>query len=180
MRTSVVGGVVAIWFVATSVAIILFGNKGLQEFDPNLRLASSLMDLSFEQKLVNVLPRSGGSEIFHIIDTSCPCTFVNNLHRSAINKWAEQQQLKQTQLTLSQYPQLAHFVPSTPAVAVIDESHQLVYFGPYAEGAGCFQSKGIVDSAIKPVFERGEEVNTQIRSEAYGCYCETEPFLASR
>jgi hypothetical protein len=180
MRNAIVGGLVAIWFIATSAAIILFGNKGLQEFDPKLRLASSLMDLAFETKLVNSLPLSSGAQIFHIIDPKCPCSFINNIHRSSLNQWATQQKLKQTQINLDDFPKLSSFVPSTPAVAVIDHAKRLVYFGPYSEGAGCLQSEGLVDRVIKPVFEGGIVSNAQIRSEAYGCYCENSVPLTVR
>ncbi|GBL03774.1 thioredoxin-like domain-containing protein [Glaciecola sp. KUL10] len=180
MRPRVIGGLVAIWFIASSTAIIFFGNKGLQEFDPNLRLSMTLMDLDFEEKLVSVLPHSSTAKIYHIIDSSCPCAFVNNIHRSSLNKWAEQHQVDQTQLSLSDYPQLSAFVPSTPAVAVIDNESQLVYFGPYSEGAGCLQSEGLVDTVIKPVFEEGAPSQATIMSEAYGCYCETPVSIAGR
>jgi len=51
---------------------------------------------------------------------------------------------------------------------------QLVYFGPYSQGAGCLQSEGFVDAAIKPYFETAKHPLATIRTEAKGCYCQNE------
>ena len=46
----------SLWFVLCSAIVIWFGVSSKNQFDPELKLAQSIMDLGFEQSLVEILP----------------------------------------------------------------------------------------------------------------------------
>lgn len=169
-----------VWLGATSVSIIMLGGQTSQEFDPSLRLSQALMNLSFEKQLKETVSIENSAAIYHISDTGCACTFASNIHKNSLNKWADTMGIKQVEVSLADNAALADMVPSTPAIMVLGMQGQLIYFGPYSQGAGCFASEGVVDKVIKPYFD-GQVLSTQqatIRSEAVGCYCENKRRLS--
>lgn len=172
-----------IWVMVTSASIFLFAAQSIKEFDPKLYLASHLMTEDFEKRLVDALPNTSSSHIYHILKQGCGCALINSIHRNTLNTWAKEQSIKQATLMLQEYPELSALVPSIPAVIVIDNKGELVYFGPYSQGSGCFASDGFVDSVIERFVSqqaRGSINQAIIRSEGMGCYCQNEqatPYL---
>jgi hypothetical protein len=174
-----------IWFILTVFSIIWVGDKKYNEFDPQLRLSSAMMSLSMEEDVVSLLPvkihpRDNQftdiiGTIFHVSQGNCFCESLSKAHKSALNEWALARRVTYQNIELSNYPTLREFVPSTPAVIVLNSKRELVYLGPYSTGMGCFQNSGMVDERIKPYFESdgAPELNATIQSEAKGCYCAT-------
>ncbi len=183
----------AIWFGIAFWAINWVGASKFTDFDPELRLSSQMMSLSMEAELVKLLSNSteqnaiengeGGitddgenvnGTIFHVTQGSCFCERLSEGHRDKLNEWASSEQISYQNIDLSAMSDLRRFVPSTPAVIVLNKNRELVYLGPYSTGMGCFQSSGMVDERIKPYFQNSTtEFRATIQSEARGCYCAT-------
>lgn len=182
-----------IWFCIAFWAINWVGASKFTDFDPELRLSSQMMSLSMEAELVKVLSASVGRNalensdsgiisdsesvngtIFHVTQGSCFCETLSEGHRDKLNEWASSEQISYQNIDLSAMSDLRRFVPSTPAVIVLNKNRELVYLGPYSTGMGCFQSSGMVDERIKPYFQNSTtEFRATIQSEARGCYCAT-------
>lgn len=173
---------ITIWFLISSVAIFGLASTSKSEFDPNLTLSQGLMSLSFESRLENVLNEVSGRldtpVIFHVTQGGCHCEFLAKAHQNKLNKWSADNGFNNFTVDISQFPQLAEFIPSTPAIVAIDEYGSILYLGPYSRGAGCFSSKGQVDNLlIDYANNRANKKNSQrsiIATEASGCYCATQ------
>jgi hypothetical protein len=187
-----------LWGTFALVAIKWVGSDNFVEFDPELKLSAAIMSLSFESELVAALPNldegSRGS-IFHLVQGDCFCERLSDGHKANLSDWANKRSLTSKVLDLADYPSLLTYIPSTPAVLVVDENKNLVYLGPYSVGFGCFEDTGLVDLRIKPYFDKSVSAETetmhkystslkstdsininklsQIQSEAVGCYCPT-------
>jgi hypothetical protein len=182
-----------IWFCLAFWAINWAGASKFSDFDPELRLSSQMMSLSMEAELVKVLSASvaqNGLEnvesditndsenvngtIFHVTQGSCFCETLSEEHKNTLNEWASSRQISYQNIDVSAMSELRRFVPSTPAIIVLNKQRELVYLGPYSTGMGCFQSSGMVDERIKPYFQNSTaEFRATIQSEAKGCYCAT-------
>jgi hypothetical protein len=178
-----------IWFCIAFWAINWVGESKFTDFDPELRLSSEMMSLSMEAELVNLLPASveqnglenvdsdsenANGTIFHVTQGSCFCETLSESHKNTLNEWASSKQISYQNIDVSSMPNLQRFVPSTPAVIVLNKNRELVYLGPYSTGMGCFQSSGMVDERIKPYFQNSAvTLRATIQSEAKGCYCAT-------
>jgi len=179
-----------IWFCGAFFAISWVGEGKFKEFDPNLRLSSEMMSLSMEDELMSLLSFNDrlkaidteGYEgsIFHITQGSCFCETLSEGHQNSLNEWAAAKNIAFQTIQLSNEPALSRFVPSTPAIIVVNNNKELIYLGPYSSGMGCFQDSGLVDERIKPYFDNANEkpvvneLRATIQSEAKGCYCATK------
>lgn len=175
MRSYLLWGGLAVWLILASVAIYSFGGSNFKEFDPHLRLASQIMSLDFEKDLLQAMESSGLStdeaRIYHVRSGDCWCDALSKPHAQKIDQWATQYAVNAQVIDLAKHPSLAEYIPSTPAVIVVDQE-QLVYFGPYSEGMGCFAQTGFVDIRMKPYFENPRaNFTASIQTEAIGCYC---------
>ena len=193
-----------VWFCGAFFAINWVGESKFTDFDPQLRLSSEMMSLSMEGDLLDVLSnqpeiimqsaviqnaviKSGvmqsssntdvsNGKILHITQGDCFCETLSESHQITLNQWATSQKIAYQSVNIANVPGLSRFVPSTPAVIVLNKSNELVYLGPYSSGMGCFQDSGIVDARIKPYFQNASTAfNATIQSEAKGCYCATQP-----
>ncbi len=178
-----------VWFCIAFWAINWVGASKFKDFDPELRLSSEMMSLSMEEELLNLLPASveqsgvenvdndaenANGTIFHVTQGSCFCETLSESHKKTLNEWASSKQISYQNIDVSNLSKLRRFVPSTPAVIVINKNRELVYLGPYSTGMGCFQSSGMVDERIKPYFQNATAtLRATIQSEAKGCYCAT-------
>jgi len=148
-----------------------------------------MMSLSMEAELVSLLPanveqddvnnvdsdyENAKGTIFHVTQGSCFCETLSESHKKTLNEWASSEQISYQHIDALSMSSLRRFVPSTPAVIVLNKNRQLVYLGPYSTGMGCFQSSGMVDERIKPYFQNpAATLHATIQSEAQGCYCAT-------
>jgi hypothetical protein len=179
-----------IWFCIAFWAINWVGESKFKDFDPELRLSSQMMSLSMEGELVSLLPasfnqgeleniednpESENGTIFHVTQGSCFCETLSESHKNTLNNWALSERISYQNIDISGIPEIQRFVPSTPAVIVLNKNRELVYLGPYSTGMGCFQSSGMVDERIKPYFQNAAApLRATIQSEAKGCYCATD------
>lgn len=116
--------------------------------------------------------------IIHVVQGNCYCEKLSIAHQQSLNEWASNEGIGHRNLNVSDLPELRRFVPSTPAVIVLNKVNELIYLGPYSVGMGCFEDEGLVDSKIKPYFSgTAATLPATIQSEAKGCYCATQPLL---
>lgn len=169
------------WFSMASVAIFGLASASKSHFDPKLKLSQGLMSLSFEQNLTKALSKISGPigrpAIYHITQGNCYCEFLASAHQSKLKRWSLAEGFVNVAINLSQSPEIARFIPSTPAVIAISEDGSLLYLGPYSRGAGCFSNNGRVDNFLKGYVSRSSGStnyqSTIIETDASGCYCET-------
>lgn len=143
-----------------------------------------MMSLSMEDELVSVLASMpnglnssrGRAIVYHVSQGDCFCETLSESHKKTLNEWAFDKQISYQTLALNSIPALSRFVPSTPAVIVLNQQNELVYLGPYSTGMGCLQDSGLVDERIKSYFQNtNRPLTATIQSEAKGCYCATQP-----
>ncbi|WP_395340121.1 DUF6436 domain-containing protein [Ningiella sp. W23] len=171
---------VVMWFILASAGVFAVSNVTSKYFDHDARLSMALMSLDFESRLVNALTDpadSNGARIYHIRGVhSCFCEGLVQAHVKALNALAADK-LSVMNVQLEPSSALASMVPSTPAVAVVDEDGDLAYFGPYSQGMGCFSRSGSINTLIQNVadglhsYQKVQNKTASIQAEASGCYC---------
>lgn len=167
------------WLVGCSILVVWLGSVNKSEFDPNLKLSQAIMDLSFEEQLIDVIDAinanssATNARIIHITQKACYCDWLSLSHQSSLNDWASKHNYETTQINLNDSPQLTKFIPSTPAVIAIDKNNQLIYVGPYSRGGGCFSQSGKINDQLTLWAQKKETVykQTVIDTDAKGCYC---------
>ena len=166
---------ITIWCSACLAGVLLFSQMSIKEFDPQLRLADASRDMAFEREFSSTLAESGitmKNVVVHFRQPDCLCERVSRSHISKVSTEASRRGLANATVDLSESQHRFDFIPSTPAVAVFDESGRLSYLGPYGEGDSCLSASVGVDTVLS---ERASEVSlpqTVIVTEASGCYCE--------
>ena len=65
---------------------------------------------------------------------------------------------------------LKKYIPAAPSAAVLGPHDELIYFGPYSEGAVCGQGKNLVESVVDNSLEG--EIKFWLNMRAYGCFCD--------
>lgn len=183
MNTSMikVSLLIVTWFSIASITIFGLASANKSQFDPRLKLSQGLMSLSFEKNVQLLLTKVSGPikspTIYHITQGNCYCEFLASSHQSKLKRWSEGKGFDNFTVDLAMFPEIAEFVPSTPAVIAMSEDGTLLYFGPYSRGTGCFANNGQVDNFLKDYVDRNaKNKNFQrsvIETDASGCYCET-------
>lgn len=187
---------VLLWFTACSALVVWIGSANKSAFDPSSKLAIAIMDLSFERALIHAVESpfqktnesiNSGSKIgkiFHITQGDCFCEWLAKSHKNNLEQWSAENGFSSYNVDLKQRPDLAKFIPSTPAVLAIDDNGQLLYFGPYSRGSGCFSSSGKIDERLDEWKNSQKQYQGQsnigrgslgamIDTDASGCYCQT-------
>lgn len=166
-----------LWACSASAGIVYLGVNQFKEFDPQLKLSSAMMDIEFEQHFVRLLDISGqeNNAIIHITDSQCFCSALAKAHKNSLNRWAIEHDFNFRTVEINEHTELLSFVPAVPSVVVIGKTGDLVYFGPYSQGAGCLQTTGMIDERLAHLVKL-QSANTfnsgaYIQSEAKGCYC---------
>ncbi len=164
-----------IWFVGCSALILIMNAGKAREFDPEQRLAIKLMELDLEAKLLSTLNtfknNSSRGRIFHLYQNQCICERLAKSHVKTLDSWASDNRFESHSVNINQYPQLKAFVPSTPAILAIDANNQLIYFGPYSRGIGCFNRSGEIDQQLANWVTPNSQRAGIIETDAKGCYC---------
>lgn len=96
-------------------------------------------------------------------------TFLHLVPMGAIDS-ADFAALSKSGEVVSVATSLKKFIPAAPSAAVLGSHDQLVYFGPYSEGAVCGQGKNLVETVVDKSLEG--EINSWLNMRAYGCYCD--------
>lgn len=172
---------ILLWFGIASGFVIAMSSSTSKTFDHDNRLAMQLMSLDFERDFVLALSgakATDGNRIVHLTSPNdCFCQTLAKSHIEKLNLLVENTATNVVTLDIEQHIALQKFIPSTPAIAVINDKEQLLYFGPYSQGSGCFSSSGKVDSIVSrkllsmPQHDQSTKPESIINGEAKGCYC---------
>jgi hypothetical protein len=167
--------VVGIWCVACLAGLLFLSVSQLDEFDPESKLSMAIADIGFEQKFIQQLQKnhsSIGQSIIHFSDNNCFCETIAQSHIARLSNDMVDNGFHNVHINIKTLPEFAHFIPSTPAVAIIGALKELIYLGPYSEGYGCLKGTGLVD-ALLPKINSTTMENTILITDAKGCYCQT-------
>lgn len=163
-------GIVVLWLTFTVMAAIYFISERLVSFDPKQKLTNVT-----KQALVNSiiaefhLPDHLPNTVINFVDPNCRCNKISLDHLSDVNKNAVNDDMSVMNVTLPS--DFSGLIPSTPAVLVLDNNGELIYFGPYSEGLSCGKGEGIIDLVLSN-YKKG--FNAQlIMANSEGCYCNT-------
>lgn len=166
---------VSIWCIACLAGLLMMSVKQLSDFDPEAKLSIAISDIGFEKNLIKLLRSTHSSvakSIIHFSNDSCFCEVLADTHIAKFSNNMRDEGFNNIQINLNQFPEYAHFVPSTPAVAVIGKDSEVIYLGPYAEGYGCLSGSGLVDTLIPKIISNSIE-NTLFVTDSKGCFCQT-------
>ena len=122
----------------------------------------------------------------HVWDTGCPCNVGNQQHlEELLKRFAGQPvdfyevrkpgstgRLPQPLAALKPLsaPPGSEQLPASPAVGIWDQSGELVYIGPYSEGAVCSSDNSFVEPILDAVLA-GRKVRAT-HSLAVACFCD--------
>lgn len=163
--------VFVVWISVSLMGILYLSSEGKAEFDPKQRLLNAALSPTFDDELVRLISSTNqldGATVVHFQASACGCNLISQSHRQSVAALAAKNQYKNVELEPSD--ELQAFVPSTPAVAVIDNKGKLTYFGPYSSGLFCSENEGLVEPFISEV--NTKMPNAVVISDANGCYCE--------
>lgn len=158
-----------IWLIFTLAAAIYFISGRLVDFDPEKKLTGISPTLVIQKlreidKLKNL---SLNNTIIHFTSNNCSCTQYSEDHKKDINKQAEIDGFKVVNVNLT--ANSSKIIPSTPAILIVNELEEILYFGPYSIGLACSASNGYVETVMQN-YAKGYSASLII-NEADGCYC---------
>jgi hypothetical protein len=118
----------------------------------------------FERYIVkqNTTP---STTILHFSNESCRCNQFSEKHINDINTIAVVNHINVLSITINE----DQLIPSIPSVAIIDQLGELIYFGPYGEGASCSKTSGFAKTILEN-YMKGYTANLVV-NDAKGCYC---------
>lgn len=144
-----------------------FINQRLADFDPKEQLkgVSNQAFLSQLQTLPELQRLQGQATIVHFTSEDCACTQFSEAHKADINTLANTLGFNILKIKVdSDTP-----IPATPSVAIISETAQLLYYGPYSTGLACSESNGYVELVLDN-YAKGFPAKLMV-TETEGCYC---------
>ncbi|MDO6445428.1 DUF6436 domain-containing protein [Colwellia sp. 1_MG-2023] len=155
------------WLAFTACAFIFLTIERIAEFDPNGVLENTSRAELVNRIFANNQPLNNASTIVNFYQADCACNSVSQNHITQLEQVAKKNGYEFVNVEASD----KYSVPSTPSIAIIGESSELIYFGPYGEGLGCTQTNGFATTVLENHL-KGFSANLIISS-AKGCYCNT-------
>ncbi len=158
-----------LWLAATLFAAHYFISARLVAFDPDNRLISvNSSELIEQMAQLSVLEDNElTNTLIHITSENCACSIYSKKHKQDVSQQAKAQGLSVLNVNLPET--YNSIIPSTPAALIIDNTGQLIYFGPYSEGLACSSSNGYIELAMQN-YQQGYSANL-IVADSKGCYC---------
>ncbi len=156
---------VVIWLVFTTSAFYILTKQKLTLFDPQGKL-TDITAVQLSQTLSSLTNTHSGKRLIHISQANCNCNLNSEQHILAAHQNAQINQFEIIQLSLAEHK----ILPSTPAVALIDDNNDLLYFGPYGAGLYCGETAGYVQTVLNNL-SFGYK-HPLIAANAKGCYCQ--------
>lgn len=167
-----------IWLAVVFALLKVTNAAKLSLFDPEQTLVMKSLEAEFEPQLTKTLKTVSpnlANRVFHIRADDCICETLAENHSQELSQSLANLGFQNELIDLKLMPQLAEFVPATPAVAVFNDNEQLLYLGPYSVGLGCLTNNSLSQqiSNLSQVDYLGSQINADVK----GCYC--HPQLAS-
>ncbi|MBO1256499.1 hypothetical protein J3L16_12475 [Alteromonas sp. 5E99-2] len=161
-----------LWFAATLAALYYLKADRIKQFDPEGALTAKSSTMAFDDELVNLLKKRGikANTLVHFSEQ--PSCYCNNLSQRFSKPLHQQLGSEYTFENVELDESLLEFIPSYPAIAVIDDQFRLRYLGPYASGIGCWVGKGNTEKIVN-IAKSSDYFGAVINSEVKGCYCNT-------
>ncbi len=170
--------IVVLWLAGVGYAGYYFTAQRLVAFDPeHVLLSLSAQDIS-SMAIARLGTKNAQSKgvIYHFVDDECRCNTYSEKHVKSLNEQAESDLYDVVTINLS-LDNAPDFITSAPATLVLGEENELMYFGPYAQGAFCNQSTNTIGLVMKN-YQQG--FNAQlINHQAQGCYCQRKQPLST-
>ena len=160
--------IVLIWISFTVAAFSYAISEKLVEFDLNNKLTG----IEYQQLATVLSPylnsnfSQAGNTVLHFSKPGCNCQQVSEQHIQEINTIASNNSFNIVNVELNNHP----VIPSTPSIAIVDNSGSVIYYGPYGQGLACSQTSGYAQTILNN-FIKGFSANLVIKK-AKGCYCE--------
>ncbi len=164
----------AIWALSLMAAMLVYSQRQLTEFDPQMVLSQAAASADFDQRFTALLTARGVSpgSIVHLQNREgCYCNDLTEPHSRQLNALLGDN-YQFTRLSLNNAPKLSALITTYPAVAIIDDNRRLRYLGPYATGYGCYTGATLVDF-IAGTATNPAPLGAVVNSHAQGCFCQT-------
>jgi hypothetical protein len=162
-----------VWLTGCLGGLLWFSSNQLIEFDPKLKLSMALADIKFEEAFVNLLKDSNydvRSTVIHFSESDCWCQTLAQKHVSKLSNEMQTFGFRNIYVNLSDLQSLGSYVPSTPALAIIDQHEKMLFLGPYSTGYGCLTANNVPEIILNKL-NGPKHQNSLIITEAKGCYC---------
>ncbi|MCK7458310.1 DUF6436 domain-containing protein [Idiomarina aminovorans] len=169
------------WLLVAVIAwfgLVLWGINYLLEqrlvwFDEQGQLLELSNNDKLEHELVQQLSHLGYSvsgQVFHIMSQDCSCNWRSSAHIAKVKRQITEADGQNLLIDIDQASSLKSFVPATPAIIMFNKSSELIYIGPYADGAFCNAESSFVEALI-PSVSMSSKAPEWVNTVAKGCYC---------
>lgn len=155
----------ALWLTFTVLAFSYFIQNKLTDFDAENKLENITHQQLAPYLLSFATSDDSGNKIIHFSKKNCDCQKTSEAHIQEINHIALENDFKIINVELTEHD----IIPATPSIAVLNQSGEVVYYGPYGQGIACSQTAGYAQTILKN-FLKGYESHFVI-TKAKGCYC---------
>ena len=165
---------IIVWVASVLGLLKIVEITKLQLFDPQQKLLMHSMKSSFELNFTERLQVHSGQltkTVVHFRTGKCICENLVESHSDELASNLSASGYKNLTVDLADLPDMTRYIPSTPAVAVFNESHQLLYLGPYSVGLGCFTDNSLINTITRYTLTR--YLGAHINADVEGCYCPT-------
>jgi len=161
-------GIITIWLSFTIAAFGYFISDKLVDFDEMHKL-KNINQQNISNYLSHYISRNKANQrvqtVVHFSTPNCDCQQYSEEHIQDINTLATTNGFNVKEVTISE----DKILPATPSVALIDNTGNVIYFGPYGQGLACSQTAGYAQTMLNN-YIKGYSANIVIK-QAKGCYC---------
>lgn len=162
--------ILVLWLSCTYAAFVYVVNKQLVDFDPSGWLAKAQPQIVKNRLQSSLAIDTQGKSVVHFTQANCDCQQFSARHVESINQMASKAKFNISQIELTAESASNAMIPSTPAIAII-ENGELVYLGPYGAGVGCSEVSGFAQTVLNNLIKGFSD--KILISQAKGCYCQT-------
>jgi len=160
--------IVFVWLVFTITAASYFISDRLVPFDPQQKLNNVSHQYLIDQiKSGFELPENLSNSLINFVSENCHCNQISSAHLADVRRTARKQNMNVINIVIPD--NFSGIIPSTPAVLALDNSSELIYFGPFSEGLSCGSGEGIIDLVMSN-YNKGFNAELVMTS-TEGCYC---------
>jgi hypothetical protein len=185
--------IAAAWLVSMTVGLMWFavGNKAPFMDEAQMAFFSGESLSQHLQESPESANHQTGSnttiEMIHFYNPACACSEKTSEHIERITQEFQNKDVhykivstkeipksadiistfgEDVEITLD--PSINHYVPSTPATAIMNSAGELAYFGPYSLGINCGDDR-FIENTIESIIS--EEFTPTINVTGLGCFC---------
>lgn len=181
-------GIFIFWIVFTGIAFWKMQYRNFNLFIKNDKFNEASLVSLLEKDYSRISSNSGnksGIAVYNFLNPDCICSRYAGAHIQKIVKKYAHYNLTYIYVPLknpgtmqphdsfvsdNELKEIWETIPSTPAVAIIDKSGKLAYFGPYSADYYCgSESEGYVEKTIDNLLKNGKLKNLNLAD--FGCFC---------